>query len=349
MGLRDRADDRQAEPAAAPADGVGGALATDEAIEDLLLDPGGDARAVVEDLEQRLVAVAPRGQLDGGLLGRVPDGVLEQVADQAVELVRVAVAAAAGPPAGSPAGARPRAAGPPRGRPPRSAPGRGRCGRPGGPASARASSRRSETRPDIRLVEESAESTACRSSSEPVVLRPAAARGSPGCWSAGSAARGRRRRRTRAGARATARAPSGPRRAPGACRPSSGPARRPRRRWPGAGIRFDGSRVLVIWRASPVSALIGRIARSATARPASRASSVPPSTPAPRKSQSRATVSLTPSSGAARTGRSREAAGVRGSVIGSVATLSPPTLRMPVLRRPRVDAAGSSQRAACPY
>ena len=86
----------------------------------------------------------------------------------------------------------------------------------------------------------------------------------------------------------------------------------------GTGMRLEGSRVLVIWRARPVSALIGRIARSATASPASSASSVPPSTPAPRKNQSLATVSLTPPSGRAywtKAGREPVA------VIGSVATL----------------------------
>ena len=54
----------------------------------------------------------------------------------------------------------------------------------------------------------------------------------------------------------------------------------------GIGIRRDGSRVVAISRAAVVSEEMGRIARPATASPASAASTVPPTTPIPRKSQS---------------------------------------------------------------
>src|SRR5438067_2521641 len=83
-------DDRQTEAAAAATCGVGGTAAADEAIEDLVLHPGRDPGAVVEYLEQCLVSVPPGGEFDGRLLRRVADRVLEQVPDQAVELVRVA-------------------------------------------------------------------------------------------------------------------------------------------------------------------------------------------------------------------------------------------------------------------
>jgi len=55
----------------------------------------------------------------------------------------------------------------------------------------------------------------------------------------------------------------------------------------------DGSRVDAILRAALVSAEIGRMARLATARPARNASTVPPSTPAPRNSQTRLIVRST--------------------------------------------------------
>ena len=54
----------------------------------------------------------------------------------------------------------------------------------------------------------------------------------------------------------------------------------------GLGMRSEGSRVVAISRAAAVSEEIGRIARPATAIPASAASSVPPSTPPARNSHS---------------------------------------------------------------
>ncbi len=83
--------DGEPEAAAAAAGRVRRAVSADEAVEDLVLHVGGNARPVVEHLEQRLVAVASGRQLDGGLLGGVPHGVLEQIADQPVELVGVAL------------------------------------------------------------------------------------------------------------------------------------------------------------------------------------------------------------------------------------------------------------------
>ena len=73
----------------------------------------------------------------------------------------------------------------------------------------------------------------------------------------------------------------------------------------GTGIRREGSRVAVISRARAVRRAIGRIARSATASPASSASTVPPSTPAARKSQSRPMLSRRRPRRARRTGRRR--------------------------------------------
>ena len=71
------------------------------------------------------------------------------------------------------------------------------------------------------------------------------------------------------------------------------PARRPRRRPRGAGCVSDGSRVRSISRAAAVSSAIGSIARRAVARPASSASAAPPSTPRPRNSFTRLAVALT--------------------------------------------------------
>ena len=59
----------------------------------------------------------------------------------------------------------------------------------------------------------------------------------------------------------------------------------------GIGRRREGSRVVAISRAAAVSEEIGRIARPATASPASSARTVPPSTPSPRNSQSSLSVS----------------------------------------------------------
>ena len=195
-------------------------------------------------------------------------------------------------------------------------PGRPRCGpRAGRRRRGRAGSRSATSR-DIRLVEPSAESTAWRSSSGVRRASPGAARGSPGRWSAGCAARARRRRRTRAGARRRARARCGPRRGTRASRPSSRPARRPRRRRPGSASAGRGRGWSVMSRARAVSAAIGRIARSATARPASSARMVPPRTPAARKSQRRSMVASTSSSGSAYWMK----AGPAESAIGSLAT-----------------------------
>ena len=92
VGLRDRADDRQAEAAAAAgAGGVGRALAADEAAEDLVAHLGRDPGAVVGDLDHRVIVLALRQQPDGRALGRVAGGVLEQVQDEPVELVGVAL------------------------------------------------------------------------------------------------------------------------------------------------------------------------------------------------------------------------------------------------------------------
>ena len=55
-------------------------------------------------------------------------------------------------------------------------------------------------------------------------------------------------------------------------------------------MRRPGSRVRSIARASDVMRAIGRIARRATARPASRARAVPPSTPKSSRKRTRSTV-----------------------------------------------------------
>jgi hypothetical protein len=91
MRLRDGPDDRETEAAAAAGGRVGRSLSANKPVEDLRLHVSGDAGPVVEDLEQRLVAVTASGELDRGLLRRVPDGVLEQIADQPVKLVRIAL------------------------------------------------------------------------------------------------------------------------------------------------------------------------------------------------------------------------------------------------------------------
>ena len=71
----------------------------------------------------------------------------------------------------------------------------------------------------------------------------------------------------------------------------------------GLGIRREGSRVVAISRAAAVSAAIGRIARPATASPASAASTVPPRTPAASRNQSRPIVASSDSRVLRRTGR----------------------------------------------
>ena len=58
----------------------------------------------------------------------------------------------------------------------------------------------------------------------------------------------------------------------------------------GRGTRREGSRVAAISRAAPVRAAIGRIARRATTNPATAASTVPTSTPVARKSHMRSIV-----------------------------------------------------------
>src|ERR1700753_3980660 len=79
VGGRDGADDRQAEAGAGPAGGVGGAFATDEAVEDLGSHRGRDARPVVGDFDHRVVALFGEFEFDRRALGGVAGGVVEQV------------------------------------------------------------------------------------------------------------------------------------------------------------------------------------------------------------------------------------------------------------------------------
>ena len=162
-----------------------------------------------------------------------------------------------------------------------------------GPASARASSSRSETRRLIRREEPSADGDDLLLVAAALASRrgsPGAARGWRGCWSAGCAARARRRRRTRAAPASSARSRSARRRAREASGRASRASSPTSSSVSGSGMRREGSRVAAISRAAAVSAEIGRIARPATAIPASAASTVPPSTPPARNSHSRLMV-----------------------------------------------------------
>ena len=147
---------------------------------------------------------------------------------------------------------------------------------PARPASARASSSRSATSRRIRRDEPER----ARRRSRPRRVRRRARRGSPraargwrGCWSAACAARARRRRRTRAGPGSSAGSRRGRRRARAASGRASARARRPRRRSRASAAAARGRGWSAISRAAAVSEAIGRIARPATASPASAASS----------------------------------------------------------------------------
>ena len=128
---------------------------------------------------------------------------------------------------------------------------------------------------------------------------PTTARGSRARWSAACAARARRRPRRRAGGaaspRSRARASSSAWSMPSSVRASSATSSSAS----GWGIRRLGSRVRSISRAAEVSSAMGRMARRATASPASRARSVPPATPRMRKKRTLRVVWRTSDSGRA--------------------------------------------------
>ena len=101
----------------------------------------------------------------------------------------------------------------------------------------------------------------------------------------------------------------------------------------GSGIRREGSRVAAISRAVAVSETIGRIARSAIARPARLASSVPPSTPAAMNSHSRSIVDST--SSRLRAYWTYPAIRPEGPTRAAVATRIDPWFSIPTLGGPR--------------
>ena len=143
---------------------VGGAIAADEAAEDLTAHARRNARTVVGDLDHRLLTLLPQMQLDRAGGRRVLGSVVEQVEDHAVQFVGVASnverdlvldrsSCSASVGAISTAAL------------PATSARSQRWWRPTRPASARARSSRSETSRLIRREERSAESTIARSSS----------------------------------------------------------------------------------------------------------------------------------------------------------------------------------------
>ena len=168
---------------------------------------GGNARAVVGDLEHGVAVPARDGHLD--LASRRACGgapLSSRLSDHPVELVGIAPRHRAVARRSS-ADGRPRPAGPRRRLPRRSRRGRTRAARRSGrrrrgPAAAgrrRAGSSAARSAAPSR-PSRSSSASALRASSA-----PGAARGWRGCWSAACAARARRRRRTRAGAASSAR------------------------------------------------------------------------------------------------------------------------------------------------
>ena len=146
--------------------------------------------------------------------------------------------------------------------------------RPGGACGARSAARRRRPRAARRRAP------------------PRAARGWRAPRSAACAARARRRRRTRAGGQrrlGLARASPSAASIDSSVRASSATSSSDS----GRGIRTVGSRERSTSRAAAVSSAIGSIARRAVARPASSASSEPPSTPKARNTFTRFAVACT--------------------------------------------------------
>ena len=290
----DRLDDRQPEAGAGVGGEVGRAAAADEAGEDLLRrrrrGARGRRRRPRAPPRRRAPTRDRRPSVPGG---RVADAVLEQVEDQAVELVGVALDRHRRRRLETAAGGRRRPARPRRARPRRSRPGRTRAAgrrarrrrgraaagrRPAGASAARSAAPRRRSPPRRRrrrgLVEARLEqlevgedagqrrAQLVRGVGDEVALAPAS----------------------------SARSPSAPRRARAASGRASARARRPRRRSRARACAATGrgSRRSRARRRSATA--IGRIARPATASPASAASTVPPRTPTARKSQSRSIV-----------------------------------------------------------
>ena len=241
-------------------------------------------------------SLAPVAALDRGTRRGVADRVLEQVEDQAVQLVADAVddRRLGGDRQLVALGHRPelgRGLDQDVGRG-RSGGGAGRGGRRRGPAAA-------GRRP--------AGACAASSAAPPRRSRPArrraprsAAPGWPARWSAACGARATRRPRTPAGGRASPGCRCAPRPAPPSIPSSVRASSAISSSASGCGIRRLASRVRSISRAASVSSTIGRIARAETNRPASRARIVPPSTPSSRNTCTRR-----------RCGRRRTAAGRR--------------------------------------
>ena len=220
MGLGDRADDREAEPAAAAAGGVGGAVAPDEAVEDLVArSPGGipgPSSATSSTASSPSASSRRRSSmLEPGGVWRTAFS--SRLSDEAVELVGVALdrdgpavvdaqrggSSASGLDLGQRGARRPR-------------PGRTSVRRRAPPGVGAGEQQQVGDQPahPPRGAAAPSRPSRGRRSARRRRARPGAARGWPARWSAACAARARRRRRTRAGARMRARARRAPRRGP---------------------------------------------------------------------------------------------------------------------------------------